>query len=180
MNNTQLKIFTMCYINEHDDLLKEEKIALMEWVKDASTDQVNYLLATGEVVDEMTQEHIDRLNEDLASLLPLGKQIRYFFETGRLSGDLKAIGIGILVAAAAGAGMLAYKKIFSASAKACAGREGNEKTSCIEQYKQKAQKAKMDMLKKGLAQCAKSKNPGKCKAKMMEKINKEKAKMGQL
>jgi len=36
------------------------------------------------------------------------------------------------------------------------------------------------MLKKGLAQCAKSKNPEKCKAKMMAKINKEKAKMGQL
>ena len=38
MNNSELKIFTMFYIDEHDDLLGEEKIALMEWVKDATPD----------------------------------------------------------------------------------------------------------------------------------------------
>lgn len=63
MDNTKLKIFTIHYVNEHD-LVKEDKLGLMEWVKDADMDQVKHLLLTGEVKDKLVQEDLDFIQEN--------------------------------------------------------------------------------------------------------------------
>ena len=57
MDNTELKIFTFHYINEHD-LSKDQKIALMKWVKEAHVLDVKYLLATGEIKEGVTPEEL--------------------------------------------------------------------------------------------------------------------------
>jgi len=178
MNNTELKIFTMYYINEHDDLSKEEKLALMEWVKDATPDQVGYLLLTGEVKEKLTEEDMDLLNDKYSILESWQSQ---WMSTAQQQ-DLAAGSIVATVYALAAikAGFMAYKRFFSQAAKACAGRSGVEKTSCMNQFKTKALQAQIKVLQSAMGGCSKSKDPVKCKAKLQNKINKIKAKMGQL
>jgi hypothetical protein len=52
MNTTDLKIFAMKYTRDHKELQNDEKISVMEFIKEASEDQVLYLLQTGEVCHE--------------------------------------------------------------------------------------------------------------------------------
>jgi len=177
MNNSELKIFTMFYIDEHDDLLGEEKIALMEWVKDADMDQVKFLLATGEVKDKLSEEDITYIKELDPMLFPganPGEKIA--FGAGFGSG-LAVVAYSALIAVAA---VKAYKKYISKAGRACKGLSGNEKTNCLNKFKKQAQAAKVKTFQSGLSKCSKTKNPVECKAKLQAKIAKEKAKMGQL
>jgi len=96
-------------------------------------------------------------------------------------GELAAQGAGhaAIAIGVAAVAVKAYKRFFSQAAKACAGRSGDAKTSCMNKFKQKAQAAKVSSLQSGLSKCAKDKNPAKCKASLQKKIASEKAKMGQ-
>lgn len=66
----------------------------------------------------------------------------------------------------------AYKRYFSQAAKACAGKKGSEKAACMSAYKAKAKQAQAKVLRKGLASCAKSKDPAKCRAAIQAKASK--------
>ena len=52
MDTKELKIFAMKYAKDHKELTNEEKISVMEFIKDANEDQVLFLLQTGEVCHE--------------------------------------------------------------------------------------------------------------------------------
>ena len=170
----------MFYIDEHDDLLGEEKIALMEWVKEADENELLYLLASGEVKDGATIEEVDHLLEYFGeSGYSFRDKVEMFFARGLIPDSAKPWAIMGIAAIAAAAGMLAYRKKFSPAAKACASREGTDKKACVNKFKIDAQKAKIAVMTKGLAACGKTKDPAKCKAKLQAKIAKEKAKLGQ-
>jgi hypothetical protein len=85
------------------------------------------------------------------------------------------IGAAVAAAAALTAGVVAYRKIFSKAAKACAGAP--DKGTCMAQYKMKAKQAQIAAINAGKAKCAKAKDPAKCKAKIDAKIAGIKAKM---
>jgi len=85
----------------------------------------------------------------------------------------KGIGIALAVAAATAASYAAYKKWFSQGAKAC--KDASDKGACLKQYKKKAAVAKAAALQSGMAKCASSSNPEKCKASIAKKVAKAKA-----
>jgi len=184
MNTKDLKIFAMYYVMEHDDLLKEEKLGLIEFIKEASEDQVKFLLITGEVMPKLVQEDIDALKE-----APLGGQawkafgstsmfkdpVKATYKAGQTSGATHAV----VVAAALFAGAKAYKRFLSKAARACKEKGGVDKTRCMQKFKLDAKKAKIAAMQKGMSACSKTKDPSKCKAKLQGKIAKEKASLGQ-
>jgi hypothetical protein len=90
----------------------------------------------------------------------------------------KALGAAAIAAIAAYAGVKAYKKWFSASAKACAGKSGSEKDACVKQYKNKAVQAQIQATGAGAGACSKAKDPAKCKAQIQSRISSLKGKLG--
>jgi len=72
------------------------------------------------------------------------------------------------------------KNRLSAANKACKKFKGQEKKQCIAKYKIDIIKGQIAILKKGLAQCKKTKDPAKCQKKIMKKINKLQAKQASL
>ena len=57
----KLKIFALEHIKKHD-LSKGEKIALGEFVMNSDDNLIRFMLATGEVKDELTQKEISYLD----------------------------------------------------------------------------------------------------------------------
>jgi len=85
----------------------------------------------------------------------------------------KGVGIALAIAAATAASYVAYKKFFSAGAKAC--KAAPDKKACLQQYKKKAAMAKAAALQAGMSKCASSSNPEKCKSSLASKVAKAKA-----
>ena len=86
------------------------------------------------------------------------------------TGEGMAVGGAALAALLAYASAKTYKRFFSKAAKACAGQSGTAKTQCMSQYKMKAKAAQVADLSRGAGACAKTKNPGACKAAVQRKI----------
>lgn len=101
-------------------------------------------------------------------------------QQGLAQGAGAALATAAVLAAAIAGGVAAYKRFFSKAAKACKGKSGNEKTSCMNKFKRQAQQAKVSAMVSAKSKCAKSKDPSSCKIKLDKKIAKEKAKMGDL
>jgi 8-oxo-dGTP pyrophosphatase MutT (NUDIX family) len=70
-----------------------------------------------------------------------------------------------------------YQQNFSKIAKQCSELPPAEKTICMLHGKARAKQAEVAKLKSGLASCAKDKNPEKCKATILNKINQANAVM---
>ncbi len=175
MDNTDKKIFTMFYIDEHD-LPPEEKLALMEWVKDANMDQVNHLLATGEITDNPTITEASSIQDwDIWQ-----KGWEDGIGAGIPEGMARGIAASVFAAGIATVAYKVYKRFLSKAARSCKDYAGVKKINCMSKYKKKAQQEKIKFLQKGLAKCSSNKTPDKCKDKLQSKIRKEKAKMGQL
>jgi len=90
--------------------------------------------------------------------------------------NAKYIAGAALAALAIYAGYKTYKRFFSQAAKACAGNKGPERKACLSKYKIQAIKAQISDLQAASAKCSVSKDPGKCKAAIGNKIQKLQAK----
>ena len=92
----------------------------------------------------------------------------------------QAVATGAFVLA--GASLLAigsmyiYKRFFSASAKACKGKEGAERTKCVADFKVKAISSTISKLKSSASKCAKAKDPAKCRANIAKEVSRWEAK----
>lgn len=173
-----LKIFALEYVKIHDDLLKEQKLAIGKFIMEASDDQVKYMLLSGEVKDKLTEDDKKLVESDGAILDSMQSQ----WMSTSAQQDLAASGASAAIWSmiAIKAAHVAYKRFLSQAAKACKGMSGLDKTNCMSKFKKKAQAAKVQSLQSGLSKCSKDKNPAKCKAKVQKALNKEKAKMGAL
>lgn len=174
-NNLQdIKLFTFFYVNEHDNLTKNEKLQILDFVKEANINQMKHLILTGQMT-----------NDKEASLMEVDS---YSYYLGKDVGHMQGVGQGVLagmaaaavVALATVAARKIYKNYLSNAAKACSKKSGIEKENCMQKFKKAAQKAKITELQKGLSKCPKSKDPTTCKSKLNINIAKEKAKMGEL
>jgi len=176
----QLKIFALNYVKEHDNLTKEQKLGVAEFIMEASDEQVKFLLTTGEVKDKLTEEDNKllkkRINEGgfdniIATIID-----NLLVSPVETSGVL--ISVSALIAAVGVASMKVYQIILSKAARTCKGKSGNEKISCFNKFKRDAQTAKIKALQLAISKCSKTKNPSSCKNKLQSKINKEKSKIG--
>ena len=143
---------------------------------EARDDQVAFMLLSGEVKDKLTEDDKNLVESDGAILESGTFGYLGNVETGAAGG----LAAAAVAAAATIASVKLYKRFLSKAAKACSGKSGLEKTSCMTKFKKQAQAAKVQALQSGIAKCSKSKDPTSCKAKLQGKINKEKAKMGAL
>jgi len=87
------------------------------------------------------------------------------------------VGGAAIAALALYASYKVYKRFLSKAAKACGGRSGAEKTSCMKKFQISAYNAQIKDLQAASGGCSKSKNPGKCKMSIAKKIYKIKQKM---
>ena len=90
----------------------------------------------------------------------------------------RTVGATVLAAAISIASYKIYKRFFSKAARSCKEKAGLAKTSCMNKYKKDATMKKIAFLQKGFGACVISKKPNVCKAKLQQKINKEKSKLG--
>ena len=138
---------------------------MLNWLKtEASGSQVKAFLLDGGIV------HLDEQAEEIVNAR---------FDNSKRLQELFVTPADLVVAALATAAVMAYKRFLSKAARACAGMGGTEKTACMNKFKQDVIKAQINTLQSGLAKCAKTKDPDKCKAKVIKQIAKLKAKLGQ-
>ena len=102
------------------------------------------------------------------------KIVSYASANPMASGGVAAAALAALIAYA---GYQVYKKFFSKAAKACANQSGAAKEQCLAGFRKKAVVAQAQTLMKASAACSKSKDPRKCKAAVMAKVQKIKSKM---
>jgi len=86
--------------------------------------------------------------------------------------NAKYIAAAALAALAIYGAYKTYKRFFSKAAKACSGKGGAERKTCIKGYKVQALKAQISDLQAAAGKCGASKDPGKCKASIGNKIQK--------
>jgi len=198
-NLSELKIFAGYYITEQQNLTKQEKKTLLEFVKNANENQIQNLLQTG----KMIYEKKEILKEGLLSVIigyligsgtagqyssvDVGKARSSGYEAGKETGEYfghkagyeAGSSEGMLYGAAAAAlvaGILTvsykvYQTKLSKAARACNQYKGLDKQECMVKFKKEAIQAKISMMKKGASKiCSKSKNSADCKAKMQQKI----------
>jgi len=162
MNITDLKIFTGIYITEQDNLTKEEKFQLLDFVQNATEKQVLFLLTEGYMKEDEKINNTVVLKED-----PLTNMI---FGVGKLT----AAFVAALVIKGA---YKIYKKYLTKIGRECYKYIGNRRVDCITKFKQEALKAQINTLNKGKSNCNKSKQPKKCVEKIDSKIQKLKEKL---
>jgi len=70
------------------------------------------------------------------------------------------------------AGVKLYKTNFTKAARQCAGLPEKEKALCMIKTKSLAKNVQLKSLQSGIGKCAKTKTPDKCKARLLNNINK--------
>jgi hypothetical protein len=194
----ELKEFTLYYILEHDNLTKEEKLQLGEFVKEANEDQVNYLLASGKMVesnllDESMEkflkyvEHIKAKDILITNAADVKRYLRkladrhaHELEVAKGNVAVTAVGVTLLVGMGAFLSYKIYKRFLSKAARACKKLGSKEKTSCIVKYRINGYREQIKGLTAAKGLCNKTKKPKKCTSKIDLKIRKIKAKLGEL
>jgi hypothetical protein len=158
-----IKLFTKFYITEHDKLSAKQQEALINWVEEASTDQISYLLLNGKIPESISEQYSVSQAQDILAI-----------------GIGGGIYVSALIAAVTTMSYQIYKHVFSKAARACQGKVGLDRKNCMNKAKQDATKAKIVFMKKGIIKCSKTKDPANCKRKLENKIKILKAQLGQL
>jgi hypothetical protein len=89
---------------------------------------------------------------------------------------IAVVAVSLITAAAFAVGKSVYNKFYSNVAKACAGRDRDDKKRCIRDFKLKANYARLGALKKEMGKCNETNNVKKCRnnfLKHMRKIEKQ-------
>lgn len=161
--NNNLKLFAISYITECNNT-KSEKKQFLEFIKNASDNQVKHLLINGRMVNEDdTDMNIDEKFSKIIS-------------HNTLNEDIFAIYAGMLLTTfLAVVGKMLYnvtKTFATKSGRACMRYTRNEKTKCIAKFKKEAAQKQLEILKQAKSKCSKTKEPDKCIAAIEKKIKK--------
>ncbi len=175
LKQNQLLMESFYYVPGPDNLASEESVDDIFEGEELSEEEWK-----NELLDVFTEEELSEVEIDWGTWPDVGRLIfqNKGFTAGQQTGTLKGLAAAALAAAAIAASAKIYKRFFSQSAKACAGKSGADKTNCMNQFKAKAQQAKVKALSQSIAHCSKTKNPTKCKNKIETKLKAEKAKLG--
>jgi hypothetical protein len=197
MDITDIKIMTFGYILEQEKLTKNEKLQLLDFIKESTDIQLLNLLETGrmktekEILKEVKADwsdigkhltragqNLSKRGEDLVSNIPGGGNIEHAATHAyKALGPTGTAGVAALTAVAITAGVLAYKRFFSKAARACKDLGGTSKTACMNKYKAQGKKAEIATLNSKKGAC---KGNPKCVGKIMARIQKVSAEEKQL
>jgi len=171
MDATDLKIFALEYIKLHDNLLKEEKLALGEFVIEASDEQVKFMLFTGEVKDKLNKEELSYIKEIGITEPGFGHVI-----INLTKGEF-AIGATVAAAAIMWYAMKGMMKL--AQAKQCRNMKSGstEGRICENEVIIRSEKKRIEILRAKMHLCKNSKDKTKCESKVKEKIVKSETKI---
>lgn len=80
MDTKDLKVAAMLYVKEDSNLKDEEKISIMEFIKNSSKQQVEFLLLTGKGKEELTKEDEKFIKDSEKSLYEKVNEFKKFIE----------------------------------------------------------------------------------------------------
>jgi len=182
-NLEELKLFTNFYIDEHERLTEDEKHYLHTFVKDSSIFEIENLLVTGNPkrLTHREQNIGSTLYKTMTKVDPSAEYSQSGSELIKLAGKsgLEGMAIAAVVALVTTLAYRAYKRYLTTAARKCTGLSGSEKTICIKKHTKAAREKQISVIRSNMKQCTKSKDPGKCKQKLIKKIRDLKAKGGQ-
>ena len=196
---SDIQYFAAHYVMFKDNLTQNEKIQVIEWIKTSADDKIKSLLIRGDY--DYHQEAVEQFNEVfhlLNETTSVGKILSMIDSGNATSGELisnlvnlkyqgwhlgakaarQQMGAAAIAAVVLVIAYKAYKRFYSKAAKACAGKKGDIKTSCMNKFKREALKSQMITLQKGTAACRKTKDPNKCKNRIQTKLRSIKVKLG--
>jgi len=133
--------------------ISESKIALAYIISESSlgkSDKINLL------------DYIQKLDSEIADQLVNVDEIEV----------KKMIGIGILISTAYSLGRLGYNRYLSQAAASCRDKQGTDRSACIDLYKERGLKAKLDALRKESTKCNQTDNIAKCRKTFTDAIRK--------
>jgi len=90
------------------------------------------------------------------------------------------VGSIVLAAAIAAASYIVYKRFLSKAARSCSGKSGDVKTLCMQQFKKRATQLRIKTIQSQITKCKDSKEPEKCKAKLMSTIRHLQSKLSEI
>ena len=171
----ELKKDTLAYILIQNNLTKEEKIQLGEYVVKSNENQLLYLLKNGNIMTEAASvTYVGGL--DGLTLVKAGKVLGVSIgvKAQAIIASLGALALTVVVAAAL---KRIYVDYIDKHGKKCRdyGR-GKAHELCIKTVKNQAITQQINKAKEYQKYCSKNKNPVKCRSKIDEKIKKLKRK----
>ena len=144
LSKSYLKVIA-AYIVHESNLSKYAKIQILRFVEnEASKSQLKVLITEGRIRNVSEDEVVSE-----AIIVP-----------------------AMIIAAAVAAGKVAHAKFLSNAAKACAGKEREEKKKCMRDFKLKANYARLAALKREVSKCSQTSDRKKCRDNFIKHIEK--------
>lgn len=168
-NLEDLRLFATCYV-EFCNNSPNEKSEFINFINEANEKQISYLLYEG-IMTKNKEIFCEKMG-----FVDTAKFIKHMQGTGAATQYVagQTLPIAAVLAGITYAAIKIYKNYLSKAAKACSGKKGEEKKSCMEKFKKDAIKQKIKYLEAGKPRCKHSKDPKTCVAKLDLKIAKAK------
>lgn len=154
------------------DKLKKQA-ALPDWRK-ALNQKLADLKGAAQSAVDATKRGVQSAQQSLSQAGEAGK------EYIKAHPEAKYVAGAALASLAIFAGYKTYKRYMSKAGKACKDQSGSAKSQCLKAFRKKAIIAQAQDTQASMAQCAKTKDPGKCKAAIAKKVAKLKSKASKL
>ncbi len=170
-----LKLLTLEYIKQQDNLPIEDKVSLGKFVMESSDNQVLTLLSTGKMVNEAYMGNLGgpgglTITQALNSLnVTLGPKA---IEVGQYAvGGAAVIGALMMFGAIVKLASSFYDDVIHKYKRKCSDYHGGKaRELCIAEVTSKGLKLQIQKLQGAKKYCSKSKDPKRCGVKVNEKI----------
>ncbi len=145
LSKSYLKVIAV-YIVYESKLSKYAKIQILRFIESgASESQLNIFITEGK---------IRKLSE------------------GEIISEIPILVPAMIIGAAIAAGKAAHAKFYSNAAKVCAGKEREEKKKCMQDFRIKANYARLAALKREMGKCSQTDDLKKCRENFIRHIGK--------
>jgi len=128
--------------------------------------------------DKSPQQIMNFVDKLVNKAIEYGERTAPAADTGAM--PVGVIGYAALAALILTAGYYVYKNYLSKAARACKGKKGPEKKSCMVKFKRDGIRARIALLDRTKVKCKVTSNPELCVGKINKKVIKLKAKLGEL
>ena len=162
-----LKYFSSVFVSISETTDKNKLYFINKIKESKNKDQILDFLSTGTFNNQLLTESkkLNDLENYLDSLIEQQDQMGLGTAVAILAAPF------VVAAAIITASAMTYKNILSKAARACKRKSGSEKTECMKKFKKDALESQINALKSGMTKCSKSKDPTKCRKKVIKKID---------
>ena len=130
-----------------------------------------YILEQETIGEEFLEERLP-LGVALAGLIGTKLGIQAMSKSGIDPGITFVVAVGTLVTIITWGAYATYRDHFSRAAKVCKKmtQDTSKKEDCIDRYRAASRRQQINILRKGMSLCGRSKDPAKCKTKLSNEI----------